>query len=257
MRALGIALLHFTMGAAAGVIKIMPLGDSITWGEGSASAQPPDYIASPRPHDGGYRAPLYRALTDGGVSNESFVFVGSVQTGPPWMPEEQQHHEGHPGFTIAQVLALAPTWSAFAADIALIMLGSNDMHEGTPLPLMVSQMDAILNATYTANANATVLLASITMRGEQKWVDNVTAWNAAIPGIVAKWSLPPYNKSITFVDMQTRTGLCALGSDNPAIANRSDCCQDRVHPTQGGYSIMAGVWWEYLRPLLPSSSSSS
>src|SRR5215471_17654223 len=79
-----LTLLHLQIprsGATSTGIKIMPLGDSITYGEGSTTGA-------------GYRLQLWNELRARGFPVE---FVGSVQTGPTSFDRE---NEGLPGWTI-------------------------------------------------------------------------------------------------------------------------------------------------------------
>lgn len=269
-------------------MRILPLGDSITYGVGS-TAYPPSYIATSSSVDGGYRAPLYRALTDSGVGNESFVFVGPQLSGPDWLAVEQRNHSGYPGYTIAQVADIAPTWLPYQPDVILVHLGTNDVHLNHSVAQMLSDMDRLLNLTVTALENrragtgpgagngtaaVQIFVATIISRGLPVYVKNLTAYNAALPALVSSYSANGHNVSL--VDMNARSGICAVvpsaarlqprssrhatlrsmtdpaPSPTPApVDPRNDCCADRVHPTQAGYSIMAGIWWEYLRPLFP------
>jgi hypothetical protein len=81
--------------AAVPLIKILPLGDSITFGCGSDAA-PPDWYACCLRTSGGYRAPLWAAL-NGSSINASITMVGYEKNGPAWAPPEALSHEGHPG----------------------------------------------------------------------------------------------------------------------------------------------------------------
>src|SRR5437879_7205666 len=70
-------------------IRILPLGDSITHG----------WIVP-----GGYRLPLYQLLTNAGYNVD---FTGTqTDNGAPGLPDPD--HEGHPGWTIRQINAIAP-----------------------------------------------------------------------------------------------------------------------------------------------------
>ena len=64
-------------GACAAITRILPLGDSITFGCGSANALPPKWAVDCDPLCGGYRAPLYHMLRDTGfaAANGSASFV--------------------------------------------------------------------------------------------------------------------------------------------------------------------------------------
>ncbi|UBF25960.1 hypothetical protein K9N68_31225 [Kovacikia minuta CCNUW1] len=69
----------FLVAAANPPIQIMPLGDSMTKGQGN----------------GAYRTKLYELLSQAGYA---FNFVGTQSDGPANLPDK--HHEGHGGFTI-------------------------------------------------------------------------------------------------------------------------------------------------------------
>lgn len=69
---------HSTLAlVAGGLTKILPLGDSITFGCGSAAALPPKWDVNCDGGCGGYRAPLYHMLRDTGfaAANGSASFV--------------------------------------------------------------------------------------------------------------------------------------------------------------------------------------
>src|ERR1041384_5155685 len=67
-------------------LRVMPLGDSITWGVGSSTGN-------------GYRAPLWNRLAADG---HPLDFVGTGRSGPMSDPD----NEGHSGYKIHQVAAL-------------------------------------------------------------------------------------------------------------------------------------------------------
>jgi hypothetical protein len=77
--------------------RIMPLGDSITFGCGDQCEK--DCMVGPKGMapcsncSGGYRTPLYNELHN---ASFNFSFVGTKQNGPPSILSHMQH-EGHPG----------------------------------------------------------------------------------------------------------------------------------------------------------------
>src|SRR5689334_20918405 len=75
--------------AAAATLRVMPLGDSITFGKGD-------------PAENGYRATLSCWLTQESAAVE---FVGSQRNGAT-------AHEGHPGWRIAQLTERIDGWMA-------------------------------------------------------------------------------------------------------------------------------------------------
>lgn len=113
LRSIGLALLIVAQ-VRAQVTRILPLGDSITYGCGSSDALPPSWTVSCGATAGGYRAPLYHALKDTGFvdasGNATFTMVGTQYNGPVDIPYEQTANEGHPGWTIPQVrLSVMPS----------------------------------------------------------------------------------------------------------------------------------------------------
>ena len=97
---------------------VMPLGASITAGY-------------PQGH-GGYRVPLLSMLSSGGIN---ITYVGSQTTyNPPDQPN--LHHEGHPGFLIADVDGLVQNGiiQQYNPDTILLYIGTNnlDLNENTP-----------------------------------------------------------------------------------------------------------------------------
>jgi lysophospholipase L1-like esterase len=93
----------------AAPIRIMPLGDSITFGMGSTTGS-------------GYRAELWRRLVE--QSGYGVDLVGSARTGT--LPDID--HEGHSGWTIAQLSDSVDGWLAAATpDVVLLHIGTNDV----------------------------------------------------------------------------------------------------------------------------------
>src|SRR4051812_6467748 len=101
-------------------LRVMPLGDSITWGVGSGNQD-------------GYRGSLYRRLTAAGVDVD---FVGSMHTGHGPDP----NNEGHKGWTIAELAARVDDWlDTYEPDVILLHIGTNDMVRNLPdAPLQMS-----------------------------------------------------------------------------------------------------------------------
>ncbi|MER6782971.1 MULTISPECIES: FG-GAP-like repeat-containing protein [unclassified Streptomyces] len=94
---------------AAPLLRIMPLGDSITAGAYSST-------------EAGYRAPLWGLMT--AQTRYTPDFVGSGSFGAAGDPD----NEGHSGWTIDQVRAEIDRWQdAARPDVILLHLGINDL----------------------------------------------------------------------------------------------------------------------------------
>ena len=77
--------------SAKGNLLWLPLGDSITWGCGTDAA--PRGGAACCATCGGYRVPTAWALSQAGYNIST---MGTLKTGPAYVPDQWIHHEGHP-----------------------------------------------------------------------------------------------------------------------------------------------------------------
>jgi len=241
-------------------LRILPLGDSITFGCGS-SAAPPDWYACCDSFSGGYRAPLWAAL-NGSVINATIQMVGTESNGPSWVPLEQRAHEGHPGWTISMIKGLQAKWISVTPDVVLLMAGTNDVSQGHTNATMLNDMTNLLQALRTSLPNARILVTSILWLPQSGNLNNLSytikAYNAALPGLIA--TVP----GATFVDIAGATGMC-FGPDDPrytlcAVCNgpcggyNKNACPplgySYCHPSGAGYSLMGGVWAGALLPIL-------
>ena len=251
------AIIFFSVVSLSTAVRILSLGDSITCGCGSTS-NPSNFWTAVCPRGvnigvGGYRAPLYANLLAANVSDVSFV--GTQQDGPSWVPANQQFHEGWPGYTIKQIESRLPKWAATNPDIILCLLGTNDIAQNHSIAEMTADMASLLSLTFAALPKVHIFVGSILQmvsNVEPSWEASVTAYNEALPAIVANAGTGG-GGSATFVDLFTASGglcnsntssirrMCTQGnSGNPPPVHPP--LYERVHPTAAGYSSMAGVW---------------
>ena len=241
-------------------LRVLALGDSLTYGCGSDAA-PPDWYACCGPASGGYRAPLWAAL-NGSMINATIQMVGTESSGPAWLPVEQRAHEGHPGWTISRIQSLQAKWVSVAPDIVLLMAGTNDVGQGHSNATMLADMTALLQALRASLPAARLLVASIFMLPQSSNLPDLSytirAYNAALPGLVA--AVP----NASFVDIAGATGMCFAPSDarvtlcaacnGPCGGYNPGACPPKgysyCHPTGAGYSLVGGVWAGALLPVL-------
>ena len=224
--------------ASAEPLRVMPLGDSITWGYPFQAA-------------GGYRTRLWQ---DFGSDPARLDFLGSRSDGPPELGDKD--HEGHSGYTIARepgvfvgnitdrvALYLAATINP---DVILLMIGSNDINfnyraDGAPgrLDHLVS---LISDRSSGVKPNAYLIVASLppindadpTYRPTPTDFERNTraiAFNATIPGIVAIHR--DRGERVYFLDMNSQLSFADL--------------VDGLHPTQAGYRKMADAWYNSIQ----------
>jgi lysophospholipase L1-like esterase len=200
------------------VVKIMPLGDSIT---ASVTGQ----------HS--YRFYLWHLALDKGYRID---FVGSqhgVSDGPPASTDFDMDHEGHAGWRADQVLTQIQGWaSAAAPDIVLLHIGTNDLCEEQSIASTVSDVGAIIDVLRTVNPKVEILLAQlIASAGDCQ----ISLFNAQLPALGS--SKTHAESPIVLVDQYT-------GFD-PATMT-----WDGLHPNAQGETQMADRWFAKLAPLL-------
>ena len=197
-------------------IKIMPLGDSVTYGTSSPIAVP-----------GGYRLPLYQTLNEEGIIN--LTFVGSLNTnGSPWLPYPDQ--EGHGGFTISGAGVSGDknnikygidtlNWLSLNPDVIVLLIGINDLFAGRTTAQANTDYNALLNDILITLPSVKVICATLVQQGST-WVDT---FDANLATLVAA------------------SGPRVSLADTHNVLTATDLSSDNTHPTQGGYNKMAPV----------------
>jgi lysophospholipase L1-like esterase len=204
---------YLSVPAVADPVKIMPLGDSITFGVGSTDLN-------------GYRKPLYQALTTAGYN---FDFVGSLTNGDFLAP----HHEGHEGWhadavdTNSDILGQVYSWlTANPADIVLLHIGTNDISVGGQ---NANEVSGILDEIDRFSIDTKVILALIIDRQTHSSATtqfNIDVYNMAQNRIAA-------DDDIIIVDMEH-------------ALNYATDMYDNLHPNDVGYAKMADIWYNAL-----------
>ena len=202
-------------------IRIMPLGDSITYGEGSSTL-------------GGYRLQLWKDLR---ARRFPIDFVGSVQTGPASFDRD---NEGHPGWKINQIAAKVVNWLiTYRPNIILLHIGTNDFVKNDDPARAQERLSHLLNLITTTLPGVTVIVAKriLPLPRSGRLNGEVVAYNAAIPGIVQ--ADVAQGKHVHYVDIYDAVPLSML---------------NKIHPNDAGYALMAKVWLYALLPILGRSN---
>lgn len=204
--------------AQAPKIRIMPLGDSITYGANS------DGIG------GGYRYPLYVALTNAGYNVD---YIGTQTTIPHAGLGAEIHHQGHSGWKISD-----PTsglyenilgWFAQIADpdVILLHIGTNDSGTLSTFTNAVDRLDALITRMALAKPNAHIIVTSLMRRLDPNYTSITNLFNPYVPGKVA--AQVGFNRRVTFLDMHDKLALSDM--------------YDNLHPNNAGYGKMAAAWF--------------
>ena len=130
------------------LIRIMPLGDSITQGAADTDS---------------FRRPLWKLLK---TSNARVDFVGSMKTNYPHTrlahSDFDINHEGHWGWRADEVLAKIDGWAEQTApNIVLIHLGSNDIHQKQKNKATVEELRQIIATLRKHNERIEIFLARL------------------------------------------------------------------------------------------------
>lgn len=195
------------------VAPVMPLGDSITYGNGQNGVS--------------YRTGLWnRFMAAPGFKPD---FVGSVL----WGNIPDSDGEGHPGWRIDQISdgITNSGWLDSKPKYVLLHIGTNDMNQNYQLPTAPDRLRDLINLIKTKDPGVTILVASIIPAQDATLNARINAYNAAIPGIVQQ-----AGASVRFVDMNARITVDDLSGDG-------------LHPSDAGYLKMGDVWYEALSPL--------
>ncbi|AGZ43514.1 GDSL-type esterase/lipase family protein [Actinoplanes friuliensis] len=201
-------------------VKIMPLGDSITWGTGSMNGSIPG---------SGYRAGLWTKLVAG--AGLAVDFVGSMNSGS--LPDTD--NEGHSGYRIDQITANVTGWlTAAQPDVILLHIGTNDFWQDHETSTASKRLGLLLDKIHQVRPSATLIVAEIVPTRQDALNTKIDAYNAAIPGLVATRAAAGHNiRSADLHDTMTDADFA-----------------DTLHPNNTGYEKMANLWHSALEPVL-------
>lgn len=235
--ALLVLLLLLVAGTADATVRILPLGDSMTKGSTQTAAE----TSHPT-----YRYWLWQQLQGRDVD-----FVGSW-TAPNFPVDFDQDNEGHGGYMTGGILngvpddprqgKLADWLGKYGFDVALVMLGTNDVLNAVPTAESVRNLEGIIAQLRARNPNAVVLLAKVPPTSFPR--PNLEALNAAIPGVASRLSTA--QSPVVVVDMYAGYNGVA---DNQAPLG--------IHPAESGEKKIAAQWYSALQPYLGAGQTPS
>ncbi|WP_053851530.1 SGNH/GDSL hydrolase family protein [Streptomyces sp. NRRL B-24085] len=192
--------------AAATPLRVMPLGDSITWGVGSPSGN-------------SYRSFLANKLT---AEGHTLDFVGSGRNGTMSDPD----NEGHSGWRIDQIAGIADSvLTRYRPNVVTLEIGTNDLNGNYQIPTAADRLHALIDQITRAVPDATVLVGTVIISTSGTEEANRPAFNAKLPGIVQAEQAA--GKHVRLVDMSALTA-----------ADLSDA----LHPNDSGFAKMADAF---------------
>jgi len=209
-------------------LKIMPVGDSITFGY--SFNPPPDELKH------SYRNYLWYYLEDTKIPVD---FVGSRKSGWAVKPKFDTNNEGYTGYTSFNIADIIyKKLVKYKPDIILLHIGTNDMWiEGNKDNPTISGVDKILDKIdkfeKKYNYHVKVIVAQIIdMTYHPKFVN---IFNSKLKTLVNKRILD--GDDLVLIDMQHDAHLEYNSKD----------FQDPLHPNNSGYKKMAKLWFSTLK----------
>jgi lysophospholipase L1-like esterase len=218
-----LAVAHFASGPT--LVRIMPLGDSITAG----------VTDLPADRHTGYREPLWSQLIADGYHVD---FVGSMVNGPDTFDND---HEGHEGFRIGQLVEGISVYLAAKPDVILLHAGTNDLLQGIAPEKAAQLLGVLLDRIHELRPSAYVVVASILpVRAANFYHASphlFSDFNSHVEPLVAARAALGWR--ISHVDMAAEVALKPFEFDSLGI-----------HPSPSGYARMAAVWRAELKTIL-------
>ena len=217
----------------------LPLGDSITFGCTGPTIQ------DCHQEGGSYRVPLAFALSQPPLGPPNGIgfnitTMGTLLTGPSYVPKQWLRHEGHPGWRIDMIdkqLDKALATSQRSPDLITIHLGTNDCDQHATTDLMITRMNSLLQHIFEKTRYSQVFVADVlTMADHEYATECVQAFNPHVPNITSTWASK--GMRVTFVPLNNATGDMCGGIG----ANINLCGGHQIHPTSAGYPRMASAF---------------
>lgn len=194
-----------------GVLRLMPLGGSVTYGVGSS-------------HGTGYRKLLLQMLKDQGLNAR---MVGSRKDGT--MPNNE--HEGWRGFKIDEIERKAKkSVGSLSPDVFIVNAGSNDSLQAFEIAKAGKRMGKMIDFLWKTCPQSTVLLSTLIDNADNQTASVVRDVNLQFRALAEKKAAE--HKRIVLVDM--------CSSEGPDVQG----LVDGVHPDDEGYDKMAKLWFQ-------------
>ncbi|MER5935228.1 FG-GAP-like repeat-containing protein [Streptomyces sp. NPDC002054] len=198
------------------LVRIMPLGDSITAGEGSNGLV-------------GYRGPLWDRMASQTAYTPDFVGSGSFGNAP------DPDNEGHSGWTVKGVRDNIDRWQGGAApDVVLLHLGINDLNSHNADPAgAAAELVSLIDRIQANKPGVTVIVQGLLVdtRGQ---FERTNTFNTELRTTIAT---------------RATAGRHVRYVQSPRLDVATEL-PDGLHPNDAGYRKMAAAYHEGLQAAL-------
>lgn len=206
-------------------VKVMPVGDSITYGVINSQSNT---------ESGGYRTYLWKTLAAKGYRVN---FVGSQVNGPVSI---DRNHEGYRGRTIKRIAdSVRHQLVRETPDVILLLAGTNDINRNLDLAKAPKRLATFVNQIFKTLPNAAVLVGTLppNCRSSDD-LQQIREFNSALRSLLNR----PIRQgnAVRLVDLYS----CLTTND----------LTDQVHPKARGYRKIARSWYESLVEVLNSAA---
>ena len=212
---------NLATGESTPLLKVMPFGDSITYGVISSGVVKNE-------ESGGYRIMLWNSLASQDLAID---YVGSIQSGPLGFVDRD--NEGLRGKDMAYLNSVdAGFLATYNPDVVLLMTGTNDS-DGNTASQMIAQLRALIISIATADPHATIFVAQIPPIHDAARNVVTQQYNAMIPGLIEE-----LNDTYKVVLVDTSDLTLDDVSTSPPDSNPGH------HPTAAGYEKIAADFFD-------------
>jgi len=185
-------------------LRIMPVGDSITYGLGSSTLN-------------GYRQPLLNLLP-----SRTITYIGAQKSGTMKNPE----NEGYGGAIISEIATSSLPTLAQHPNLVLLLAGVNDINRNNEIPGAPRRLAKFVETIFEKCAETVVVVAQLTPFPDRQ--DEVDELNAGIERFVNE--MIAWGKHVVLVKMEE------------CLTDPREQLVDGLHPNDKGYERMAECW---------------
>ncbi|KAG4431918.1 hypothetical protein IFR05_012605 [Cadophora sp. M221] len=192
-------------------LRIMPIGDSITWGYELGQGT------------NGYRQQLLTDLVSAGYQVD---FLGTQHSGTM----VDNANEGYPGYRISQIQAAIAPGLASCPNVALVHAGTNDFTQpdgtqGESWYQAPARLGNLMDSVLARCPRAVILVAKIIQRSDAQGQYLTNLYNDYMPNVVNDRVNRGYKVKIV----------------DQSVIGESEL-SDGIHPTPAGYDHMGHIW---------------